>query len=98
MGRQPAIYLVFISMLFLSGISTAFADDVNRKAAIESVLKANVGKRVSIVTKSGQELTGTVKDVTDGLTHLAELSGREFFDAMVVTRSIEAVVFRTRTQ
>jgi hypothetical protein len=63
---------------------------------IPSVVSAQKGKRVTLRLRSGQELTGTLRESTDRLVVLAELTGREFFDAVVPIESIEAVIVRTR--
>lgn len=63
---------------------------------VESVLTAQKSKRVTVRLRSGQEMTGTVREITPRLVHLGALSGREFFDAVIAVESIEAVVIRTR--
>jgi hypothetical protein len=63
---------------------------------VESVLTAQKTKRVTVRLRSGQEMTGTVREITPRLVHLGALSGREFFDAVIAVESIEAVVIRTR--
>lgn len=63
---------------------------------IESVIAAQKAKRVTLRLRSGQELTGTVREITGKLVHLGALSGRDYFDAVVALEAIEAVVIRTR--
>lgn len=96
MVMRTIIPLLFTSMLAVSSISWAEAISVNSNDSIISVLTAQTGKRVSIKMKSGQEMTGTVTSVTDKLTHIAELAGKEFYDAVIINESIEAVVIRTK--
>ena len=63
---------------------------------IQSVVSAQKGKRVTLRLRSGQELTGTLRESTDRLVVVAELAGREFFDAVVPIDAIEAVIVRTK--
>ena len=63
---------------------------------IQSVVSAQKGKRVTLRLRSGQELTGTVRESTDRLVVLADLAGREFFEAVVPIESVEAVIVRTK--
>ena len=63
---------------------------------IESVLKAQNGKRVTLRLRSNQELTGSVRMSSARLVHLGAISGREFFDAVVPLEAIEAVLIRTK--
>lgn len=63
---------------------------------IQSVVSTQKGKRVTLRLRSGQELTGILRESTDRLVVLAELTGREFFEAVVPIESIEAVIVRTK--
>jgi hypothetical protein len=72
------------------GVSVVPAD------TIQSVVSTQKGKRVTLRLRSGQELTGTLRESTDRLVVMAELAGREFFDAVVPIDAIEAVIVRTK--
>ena len=65
-------------------------------ATVESLITAQKGKRITVRTRSGQELTGVVREVTPRFVQLGALSGREFFDAVVALDSVEAVIVRTK--
>jgi len=82
--------------LLLVPPATAQAPEVSDSDTIASVLSAQKGKRVMVRLRSGQDLGGTVTAVTPKLVHLAKLSGREFFDAVIALEAIEAVQVRTR--
>lgn len=69
---------------------------VGDKDSLRSILTAQLGKRVAVKIKSGEELSGTVRAVTKDLTHLGELAGKEFYDAVIVNKAIEAVVIRVK--
>lgn len=66
------------------------------KDTIQSVVATQKGKRVTLRLRSGQEITGIMRDATDRLVVLAELTGREFFDAVIPIEAIEAVIVRTK--
>jgi hypothetical protein len=71
--------------------------DVKSADTIKSVLEAQRGKRVSVVLNNGgQEITGVVSTVGDSVVHLSELSGRDFFDAVVTLDRISAVIVKVR--
>ena len=61
---------------------------------IQSVVSTQKGKRVTLRLRSGQELTGTLRESTDRLAVLTELAGRELFEAVVPIDAIEAVIVR----
>ena len=76
----------------------AFAQDVaiSPSDTTQSVLTAQKGKRVTVRLRSGQELTGTMRDTNGKVAVIASISGREFFDAVVPLDAIEAVLIRTK--
>jgi mannose/fructose/N-acetylgalactosamine-specific phosphotransferase system component IID len=69
---------------------------ISANQSVESVLSAQKGKRVSVRLRSGQEISGTVKNVTPKLVQLAAIAGKEFFDAVVPLEAVEAVLIRTK--
>ena len=89
-----------IAALAVSFLTTlpAQAQDVSVSSgdSIQSVLAAQKGKRVTVRTTGGQELTGVVRDTTSRLVVLGGLTGREFFDAVVPLEKVEAVLIRTK--
>jgi small nuclear ribonucleoprotein (snRNP)-like protein len=64
--------------------------------SIREVLNRNLHKQVSVVLRSGVELTGVVNKVTDKLLQLTNLVHRNFFDAVVELKEIGAVTLRVR--
>ena len=69
---------------------------VNSADTVKSTLLKQMGKRVSLNLQSGVELSGTVTTVSDSLVHLTELSGKDFYDAIVRLDGIQAVIIRVR--
>lgn len=62
----------------------------------QSVVAAQKGKRITVRLRSGQELSGLVREVNERLLLLGEVSGREFFDAVVPLDAVEAILVRVR--
>ncbi len=92
--------LVLVALVVATCLPSAYAQDLKLEVrsadTVKSVLERQVGKRVGVVLTTGQELSGVVSGVGDKVVHLAELSGREFFDAVVSLEHIRAVVVRVR--
>jgi hypothetical protein len=65
-------------------------------ATMREVLSEYTGKRVALKLESGDEIEGTVTMVGNSLLHLAKLSGKEFYDAVVSIDKISAVRMRVR--
>jgi hypothetical protein len=55
-----------------------------------------VGKRVAIRTGTGEPLEGMVTKVGSHLVNISRLSGKDFYDAMVVIDRIDAVILKVR--
>ena len=77
---------------------SAHAQDVSIAAndTKQSILAAQKGKRVTVRLRSGQEMTGTVREANVNLVVLGAVTGREFFDAVVPLEAVEAVLIRTK--
>jgi len=68
---------------------------VPASASMAEVLASQVGKRVSVQLRTGEELTGVVRFVGDRIVVIGELAGREYFDAAVAVDAVAAVIVRT---
>ena len=95
MNKKSLFIFLFCAIAF-STSTVAEPLSLNKGDSIADVLKTKMGKRVSIKTKSGNELSGKVLLVGKNLTHLGELTGKEFYDAVIVNKDIEAVIIRTK--
>jgi hypothetical protein len=68
----------------------------NTAASLADNLKIYVGKDVYVHLKSGKTLQGYVKSVGNGLLHLEKLSGRDFYDALILIQEINAIEAKFR--
>lgn len=80
----------------LMTIATAEPLALRQDDTVEKILIAQKGKKVIIRLGSGEDLSGTVKEVNGSLVQLSELTGKEFYDAVIPTKDITAVIIRTR--
>jgi hypothetical protein len=89
------VLALIVGLLFQS---TSFAQEVIITAAdtVQSVLNAQKGKRVTVRTRNGQELTGTVREANAKIIVLGTLSGRDFFDAVVPIEAVDAILIRIK--
>ncbi len=70
--------------------------DVNAADTIKQTLDQQIGKRAKVKLRAGQELDGKVLRVGSNGVHLAELTGMEFYDAVIRLEAIDAVIVRAR--
>ncbi len=53
-------------------------------------------KRVTLLLRGGQTLTGIVTDASTSQIHLSELAGKEFFDALIRVEEVSALEVQVR--
>lgn len=95
--------VMIVTCLSLSALAGAAEADktplqIRSTDTIRSVLEQHTGKVVKLRLKSGQELGGTVARFGTGVVQLSQVSGMEFFDAVVNLDDISAVLIRTRSR
>ena len=92
------LVVVAFCLFFASSALGAEGLTVSASDTTRSMVAAQKGKRITLRLRSGQELSGIVRDVTERLLVLSEVQGREVFDAVVPIEAIEAVLVRVRQQ
>lgn len=97
---RMTITLALIAALCLGAAGSVLAQEsefeLNPSYGIREILSANVGKRVAIKTGAGESLEGTVTKVGTHLVHISRLTGKDFYDAVVVIDKIDAAILRVR--
>jgi hypothetical protein len=91
---------VFLGIFCLTFPLVSIADEqpltVQGNLPMRDNLKTKVGSKVSLQLVGGQELSGKVVEVGENAVHLSELSGKEFYDAVIRLDQISALVVRVR--
>ncbi|MCB1896159.1 MAG: hypothetical protein H6945_10520 [Zoogloeaceae bacterium] len=87
---------VAIVCLFLAAHAAAEPVTISPSDTTQSFIVAHKGQRVMMRLRSGQEMSGTIRDASERLLVLGEVAGREFFDAVIPIDAIEAVLVRVR--
>jgi hypothetical protein len=95
--------LLIAGCLSLPGLAGAAGPDttplqIRGSDTIRTTLEQQTGKAVKLRLKSGQELGGTVARFGNGVVQLSQVSGMEFFDAVVSIDDISAVLIRVRNR
>jgi len=90
------VALVLVSWFPLPAAAQDAKLEVKSTDTVRTLLERQIGKRISVVLTTGPELAGVVVSVGDKVVHLSELTGREFFDAIVNLEQVGAVIIRVR--
>jgi len=74
----------------------AYADEAKPVAQpVREVLTGNIGKRVAVRIES-QDIEGTVAAVGADTVLLTRISGKDFYDSVVVIAKISAITYKAR--
>ena len=88
--------IALCALMSLSAGAASAPLSVAADDTVQKVLEGQAGKRVTVRLRMGEELTGTVKTVSADVVHLGEIAGKEFYDAVVATKAIDAVIIRVK--
>jgi hypothetical protein len=92
--------MAFAAIVALSLLPASAADEqkfeMRSEESVKTVLADAVGKQVTLLMASGQEVTGVVVKVGDHAVHLTRLAGRDFFDAVILLERVDGVALKVR--
>ncbi len=72
--------------------------DLKPDDSIVSILRAQAGQVVELRLGSGEKLGGKIEKIGENLVHLSQLTGQEFFEAVVDLNAISAVIVRAKAK
>ena len=96
MKDEVRAWLVAATLACCAAPGMAAELKVGANDTVQAVLAAQKGARVTVRVRSGQEITGVVREVGGRVVQIGAVSGKEFFDAVVPLEAIDAVFVRTR--
>lgn len=94
--KKALALLVLALMIGTAIIAQDTKFSVSKDDTIRSVLSKQAGSKVILRLDSGEEMSGTVKLVGDKVVHLSELTGKEYYDAVIDLEEVAAVIVRAR--
>jgi hypothetical protein len=98
MKAKKGLSTLLLAAAIGCGAAPAAAAELKVGAAdtIQSVLAGQKGSRVTVRVRSGQEITGVVREAGSRVLQLGSVSGKEYFDAVIPLDAVDAVFVRTR--
>lgn len=70
--------------------------EIKASDSVRTFLERIVGQRVELLLRSGSKISGKLEHVNPEALHLSQISGQDFYDAIVATSEITAAVVRAR--
>lgn len=99
--RSAAIAACFLAGLLLTAPGLRADEvgiEVNEPSWAGKTLEHQMGKRVKLKLRSGQEIEGTVAKVGAHAVHVTQLAGMDFYDAAVRLDDVSAVIVKARSK
>ena len=93
--KRSSLLIAFILAFVCSDLFAQTKVELQPSDTILSILQKNAGQTVELRMTSGDKIGGKVERVGDKLVHLSRLTGAEYYDALVDTSDVAAVVVRT---
>jgi len=93
--KRSSLLIAFILAFVCSDLFAQTKIELQPSDTILSILQKNAGQTVELRMTSGEKIGGKVEKVGDKLVHLSKLTGAEYYDALVDTSNVAAVVVRT---
>src|SRR5262245_34513507 len=95
--RNSVAIVSIVAAIACAALPAAAAElRISGNDTVQSVPAAQKGARVTLRVRSGQDITGVVRDVNARVVQIGAVSGREFFDAVVPLEAVDAVFVRTK--
>jgi hypothetical protein len=94
--KRPYLLSILVVLAFAVSALAQGNLDLQPNDTMQTVLQRQVGQSVELRMKSGEKLGGKLEKVTDKVVHLTQLTGAEYFDAVVVIDDVAAVVVRAK--
>ena len=101
--RKPKLFTI---ALFVMGTllinqtmaKTMYTENIkyNIEISLSDNLKNLVGKVVTIHLQSSEKIEGLIKAVNKDLLHLEKITGKEFYDSLIVVQNISSITMRYR--
>src|SRR5436190_13520909 len=83
--KRFSLLAALIVALVYSNLSAQTKIDLQPSDSILSILQRNTGQTVELRLKSGEKIGGKVEKIADKLVYLSQLTGAEYYDAVVDT-------------
>ena len=98
--RKVLCCMAFAAVLALPLLPATAAEEqkfeMRAEESVKTLLADAVGKQVTLLMSSGQEVTGVVVKVGDHAVHLTRLVGRDYFDAVILLDRVDGVALKVR--
>ena len=89
--------LVVTAALACAALPAAGAElKIGTNDNVQTTLAGQKGARVTVRVRSGQEISGVVREVNANVVQLGAVGGKEFFDAVVPLSAVDAVYVRVK--
>src|SRR3954451_8506929 len=93
--------LYFVALLTVLTCATLPAQtkiELQTGDTIPAILQRSAGQTVELRMKSGEKIGGKIDKASDKLVYLSQVTGAEYFDAVVDMSDVAAVIVRAKAK
>jgi hypothetical protein len=90
------VLVVTATLAFAALPASAAELKIGASDTVQTTLVGQKGARVTVRTRSGQEITGVVREVNANVVQIGAVTGKEFFDAVIPLTAVDAVYVRVK--
>jgi hypothetical protein len=91
---KKSVSVLIITAAFAALPAVAAELKISTNDSVQTTLAGQKGARVTVRTRSGQEITGVVREVNANVVQIGAVTGKEYFDAVVPLAAVDAVYVR----
>ena len=95
MKRRATIFVFLLAFTLSAGLAQSSLE-IQATDTLQTVLQRQVGQPIELRMKSGEKLGGKLDKVNEKVAHLTQLTGAEYFEAVVAVDEIAAVIVRAK--
>jgi hypothetical protein len=96
MKKSIPVLIITAALAFAALPAIAAELKIGASDTVQSTLAGQKGARVTVRTRSGQEITGVVREVNANVVQIGAVTGKEFFDAVVPLAAVDVVYVRVK--
>ncbi len=97
-SKLPFLSVLFLCLALVTNLFAEGSVDLQSNDTMQTVLQRQVGQLVELRMKSGEKVGGKLEKLNEKVVHLTQLTGAEYFEAVVAIDDIAAVVVRAKAK
>jgi hypothetical protein len=96
--KRLLFLITLLTTVVCAALTAQTKIELQASDTMASVLQRCAGQTVELRMKSGEKIGGKIDKTTDKLAYLSQVTGAEYFDAVVDMSDVAAVIVRAKAK